>query len=169
MAWRDKQLALEKRFSTCKDSYHHLPALLETIQSRNPGTIIDIEDYINEKGDSVLKRAFWSFGCMIHASKHCRPLLCVDGTFLTAQYRGTLLTAIGVDGNNQVVPIAFALVESENSESWLWFLKLLKRALVEGRENVSVLHDHNAGLLIAVQKLKNDTDPDVQWPDIQSR
>ena len=105
----------------------------------------------------------------MQAYKHCRPLLCVDGTFLTGQYRGALLTTIGVDGNNQVVPIAFALVESENSESWLWFLKLLKRALVEGRENVSVLHDHNAGLLIAVQKLKNDTDPDVQWPDIQSR
>ena len=105
----------------------------------------------------------------MQAYKHCRPLLCVDGTFLTGQYRGALLTTIGVDGNNQVVPIAFALVESENSESWLWFLKLLKRALVEGRENVSVLHDHNAGLLIAVQKLKNGTDPNVQWPDIQSR
>ena len=50
----------------------------------------------------------------------------MDGTFMTGQYRGTLLIAIGVDGNNQVVSIAFALVESENSESWLWFLKLLK-------------------------------------------
>jgi hypothetical protein len=49
-------LALEKRFGTYKDSYHHLPALLETIQSRNPSTIIDIEDYINEKGQRVLKR-----------------------------------------------------------------------------------------------------------------
>jgi len=48
-------LALEKRFGTYKDSNHHHPALLETIQSRNPGTIIDIEDYINEKGDRVLK------------------------------------------------------------------------------------------------------------------
>ena len=35
--------------------------------------------------------------------------------------------------------------------------------------NVCVLHDRNAGLLNVVQKLKNDTDPDVQWPDIQSR
>ena len=82
---------------------------------------------------------------MIQAFKHCRPLLCVDGTFLTGHYRGTLLTAIGVDGNNQVVPIAFTLVESENSESWLWFLKLLKRALVEERENVCVMLDRNAG------------------------
>ena len=81
---------------------------------------------------------------MIHAFKHCRPLLCMDGTFMTGQYRCTLLIAIGVDGNNQVVPTAFALVESENSKSWLWFLKLLKWAMVEERENVCVLHDRNA-------------------------
>ena len=79
-----------------------------------------------------------------------------------------MLTAIEVDGNDQVVPIAFALVESENSESWLWFLKLLNRALVEERENVCVLHDRNAGLLNVVDKLKNGRDPEVQWPDIQS-
>ena len=72
---------------------------------------------------------------MIQAFKHCRHLLYVDDTFLTGQYRGTLLIAIGVDGNNQVVPIAFALVESESSDSWLWFLKLIKQALVEEREN----------------------------------
>ena len=65
MAWRAKHLALEKRFRTYKDSYHHVPALLETIQSRNPGTIINIDDYINKKGYHVLQRAFWSFGCMI--------------------------------------------------------------------------------------------------------
>ena len=75
MAWRAKQLALEKRFGTYKDSYYHLPAHLETIQSRNPGAIIDIEDYVNENGDRVLKRAFWSFGCTIQPFKQCRPLL----------------------------------------------------------------------------------------------
>jgi hypothetical protein len=73
MAWRAKQLALEKRFGNYKDSYHQLPTLLATIQTRNPGTIIDIDDYINEKGDRVLKRVFWSLGCMIQAFKHCRP------------------------------------------------------------------------------------------------
>jgi hypothetical protein len=50
-----KIVGLEKRFGTYKDSYHHLPTLLASIQARNPGTIIDIDDYINEKGDRVLK------------------------------------------------------------------------------------------------------------------
>ena len=79
---------LEWRFGSYKDSYHHLPQLLELLQSRNPGTIIDIYDYRDANGDRVLRRAFWSFGCMIEAFKHCRPVLCVDGTFLTRMYEG---------------------------------------------------------------------------------
>ena len=104
MAWRAKQKALEWRFGTYKDSYHHLPHLLALLQSRNPGTIIDIDDYQDANGDRVLRRAFWSLGCMIEAFKHCRPVLYVDGTFLTGMYKGQLLTCIGVDANDKVVP-----------------------------------------------------------------
>ena len=136
MAWRAKQKALEWRFGSYKDSYHHLPHLLALLQSRNPGTIIDIDDYQDANGDRVLMRAFWSFGCMIEAFKHCRPVLCVDETFLTGMYKGQLLTCIGVDANDKVVPIAFAFVKSENAESWLWFLSLIKWAVVCDRPNV---------------------------------
>jgi len=101
-----------------KDSCHHLPQLLALLQSRNPGTIIDIDDYQDANGDRVLQRAFWSFGCMIVAFKHCRPVLCVDGTFLTGMYKGRILTCIGVNADGKVVPLAFAFVESENVESW---------------------------------------------------
>ena len=73
---------------------------------------------------------------MIEAFKHCRPVLFVDGTFLTGMYKGQMLTCIGVDANNQVVPIAFAFVESGNAESWLWFLSLIKRAVVCERPNM---------------------------------
>ena len=80
---------------------------------------------------------------MIEAFKHCRPVLCVDGTFLTGMYKGQLLTCIGVDANDKIVPIAFAFVESENAESWLWFLSLIKWVVVCERPNVCVLHDRH--------------------------
>lgn len=56
---------------------------------------------------------------MIEAFKNCIPLLCVDGTFMAGKYRGTILTAIRVDDDSHVVPVAFAFVESENTSSWL--------------------------------------------------
>ena len=152
-----------------KDSCHHLPQLLALLQSRNPGTIIDIDDYQDANGDRVLQRAFWSFGCMIAAFKHCRPVLCVDGTFLTGMYKGRILTCIGVDADGKVVPLAFAFVESENVESWLWFLSLIKRAVVCDRPNVCVLHDRHKGILSAVKKLQESRNVDVAWPDLHSR
>ena len=51
------------------------------------------------------------------AFEHCRPVISVDGTFLTGPYMGTLLVAIGNDANNRLVPLAFALVEAENNDS----------------------------------------------------
>jgi len=43
---------------------------------------------------------------------------------LKGKYAGHLLSAIGKDGNNQMMPIAFAVVEAETTESWDWFLDL---------------------------------------------
>jgi hypothetical protein len=45
------------------------------------------------------------------------PLVLVDGTFLIGKYRGVLMIVVGVDPNNQLVPLAFALAEGENDDS----------------------------------------------------
>jgi len=44
-----------------------------------------------------------------------------------------LLCAIGRDGNNQMFPIAWAVVEAETEESWTWFLELLLKDLNVGQ------------------------------------
>jgi hypothetical protein len=60
-----------------------------------------------------------------------------------------MLTAIAVDGNNQLLSVAFAFVESENTDSWYWFLERVKLAVVQDREDVCMLHDRHAGVLRA--------------------
>lgn len=54
----------------------------------------------------------------MEAFRHCRPIFSIDGMFLIGKYRGTLLIAISCDANNMLVPLAFALVERENNDSW---------------------------------------------------
>jgi hypothetical protein len=49
---------------------------------------------------------------------HCRPIISVDDTFLTGKYKDTLMVAFGMTTENQLLPLAFALVEGENNESW---------------------------------------------------
>ncbi|XP_048501563.1 uncharacterized protein LOC125497894 [Beta vulgaris subsp. vulgaris] len=48
----------------------------------------------------------------------CTPILGVDGAHLKGTYPGILLTAVGKDGNNNLFPVDWAVVETENSETW---------------------------------------------------
>src|SRR5664279_3681626 len=171
-AWRAKHTALENRFGSYFDAYDSVVRLLHTLQDQNPGTYVNIQDFFMPEFPTVkvLHRVFFSFGVCIEAFRHCHPVICVDGTFLIGKYRGQILTAIGQDGNNQVVPLAFAFVESENIDSWTWFFMQLKIAVVQDKLNVCILHDRHAGILSAVKTLTNPV-PDEQtpWLDLQSR
>nr|ABA95137.1 Transposable element protein, putative, MuDR [Oryza sativa Japonica Group] len=91
---------------------------------------------------------------------------------VVGKYRGQILTAIGCDGNNQVLPMAFAFVESENTESWYWFLERVHIAVVRMRPNVCLIHDRHAGMLRAIDYLQNGWDEKglpAKWPDVRSR
>jgi len=38
---------------------------------------------------------------------------------------GELLKPVGRDGNDQMLPLAYTVVEVENKETWTWFLDLM--------------------------------------------
>nr|AAP50964.1 putative mutator-like transposase [Oryza sativa Japonica Group]ABF99047.1 retrotransposon protein, putative, Ty3-gypsy subclass [Oryza sativa Japonica Group] len=173
-AWRAKQKIIEMRYGTFEASYDNLPRLLATIAQRNNNTYYDLHTFtsVDDRTKSVLQRAFFSLGACINAFVHCRPVLCIDGTFMTGKYRGQILTAIGCDGNNQVLPMAFAFVESENTESWYWFLERVHIVVVRMRPNVCLIHDRHAGMLRAIDYLQNGWDEKglpAKWPDVRSR
>jgi hypothetical protein len=122
-AWSAKQKVLGIRFGTFEAAYDNILRLLAVLCKRNPESYYDLKSLDRGEGPPyILQQVFFSLGPCINAFQHCRPLLCIDGTFLTGKYRLQILTAIGVDGNNQLLPITFAFVESENTDSWYWFL-----------------------------------------------
>jgi len=120
-AWKAKQRALEQRFGSFLDAYDNVVHLLHTLQARNLGTYVKIQHLSLPEPEfqtvKVLHRVFFSFASMIETFRHCRPVICVDGMFLTCKYKGQILTSIGTDGNNHIVPLAMAFVEGENYPS----------------------------------------------------
>lgn len=48
----------------------------------------------------------------------CRPLICLDGCHLKTKYGGIMLTAVGIDPNDCIYPIAIAVVEVESLATW---------------------------------------------------
>ncbi|XP_057734883.1 uncharacterized protein LOC130950414 [Arachis stenosperma] len=104
-----KQKAIARIYGDWKELYNKVPKLLQALQSCFPGTICDLR--VKPYYDGHLM-----------AFKHCKPFVSVDGTHLYGKYSGVLLIAVAQDGNNNILPIAFAIVESKSTESWSFFL-----------------------------------------------
>jgi hypothetical protein len=152
--WRAKQLALKIRWGSWLEAYNRVPRILCAMAYYNPGMkwIIDTGgmSFVNaETTTHVLKRVFWSFAQTEHAFQYCRPVVLVDGTFLTGKYRGVLMMAAAVDPEKQIVPLAFALAEGENNESWSWFMQLLRVHVLGTSRTICMISDRHAGLLNA--------------------
>ncbi|XP_015945742.1 uncharacterized protein LOC107470832 [Arachis duranensis] len=100
-------------------------------------------------------RLFWTFPPCIETFRHYKPLVSIDrthlyGKYLYGKYGGTLLLAIAQDGNLNILPVAFALVEEENTESWAFFLSHLRQH-VTPQEGILVISDRHNGIKAALE------------------
>ncbi|KAI0497075.1 hypothetical protein KFK09_023403 [Dendrobium nobile] len=144
-AWDARRKAIRTVFGSYEESYSSLYRMMEAIRLAVPGSVYNIQVTQGMRFKSI----FWSFGPSILGWQHCRPILCLDGTFLLGKYRGTLLAAVGVDGNGGLYPLAFAVVESESIESWIWFLQMLHDLILStySRPDLCIISDKHAGLI----------------------
>ena len=84
--------------------------------------------YTAEKSDDEgrFKFYFMALATSIDAWNYCVPIISVDGAVLKNKYLGMFISACTIDGNSQIVPLVFVVVESENDLSWTWFFRNLK-------------------------------------------
>ncbi|RYR64991.1 hypothetical protein Ahy_A03g010996 isoform G [Arachis hypogaea] len=119
--WHAKQKAIARIYGDWDESYDQLRRYLNALQAFLP------------------------------AFRHCIPLVSVDRTHLYGKYAGTLLMGIAQDGNNNILPVAFALVERENTDSWYFFLTNLRRH-VATRPGVLLISDRHAAIKAALER-----------------
>lgn len=77
-------------------------------------------------------------------------MISIEGTTLYSKYKRKMLVAVGVDVNNQLIPLAFVIVEDENNGSWAWFMAWI-RVRVMQPPDLCVISDRHRGIL-AVMK-----------------
>jgi transposase-like protein len=61
------------------------------------------------------------------------------------------MMAVAVDPEGQLVPLAFALAESENNGSWSWFMKLVRHNVLGPSRQVCMISNWHHGLLNCVK------------------
>ncbi|GJZ71931.1 mutator type transposase [Tanacetum coccineum] len=124
----------------------------------NPDTTVKIDVYGEEDPESptrLFRRIYVCLGALKKGFREGgRELLGLDGAFMRGQYPGQMLTAVGVDANNGIYPVAYGIVESENQYSWTWFLKCLGDDFdLYSNSNFTFITDRQKGLLPALEKL----------------
>ncbi|XP_022032807.1 uncharacterized protein LOC110933916 [Helianthus annuus] len=141
-----------------KAQYENLRDYDEELLRSNPGSTVKIDVEPNCNPSSLtrqFRRIYVCLGAMRAGFKLIgRPILGVDGCFLKGPFPGQILTAVGVDGNNGIYPVAYAVVEAETTASWTWFLKCLGGDLdLESNNNFTFISDRQKGLIPALSKV----------------
>ena len=75
------------------------------------------EESMSSSEVKTFKFVFWAFKPCIDGFQTCRPVISVDGTHIYGKYEIKLLIAVGIDGNDNILPLAFAIVDKESKEA----------------------------------------------------
>lgn len=128
-AYRAKEKAVKKLSGDFQEQYALLRDYIGELQLRNPDTTVKLdfeEESDPESKTRIFKRIYICLGSLKKGFKvGLRQILGVDGAFMKGPYPGQILTAVSVDANNGIYPVAYGIVEAETASSWTWFLQCL--------------------------------------------
>ncbi|GJX94638.1 hypothetical protein Tco_0349224 [Tanacetum coccineum] len=157
-AFRAKSKAAEVMKGDAEVQYKILRDYVVELKKCNPNTTVKLDVYGEEDPESttrIFRRIYVCLGALKEGFKAGgRELLGLDGAFMKGQYPGQLITAVSVDANNGIYPVAYGIVESESKDSWIWFLNCLGDDLELYRNsNFTFITDRQKGLLLAIKTL----------------
>ncbi|XP_059289260.1 uncharacterized protein LOC132042748 [Lycium ferocissimum] len=130
-AYRAKEKALNMLRGDPTESYNKLPSYFYILEKTYPGSVVSLEKTAEDR----FLYAFVALEPCIRGWEYCRPIVVVDGTHLKSTYEGTMLIASTLDPGGSILPLAYAIVDSENDASWTWFFERFRIAFGE-RENM---------------------------------
>jgi len=143
---RAKMKVMNEHISDFIEEFARLYDYAEELKSTNPGTTVVVRTSKNTiPGKEVFQGIYICLGALKSGwMEGCRRIIGFDGAFLKGVCRGELLSCISKDGNNQMYPVAWAVVNKESKDTWSWFIKCIKHDLeltqTEG-EGLTVMSD----------------------------
>jgi hypothetical protein len=130
-----------------REEFKLLPAYLEVLKQADPSGRFVLQ---RNNGTDRFERLFISPTVCRTSFRSCMRLVACDGTFTKTKFRQTLLFAVTLDGNDEIIVLAWALVESENEQAWAFFFRELNRAIPEiNRRDTTLISDRDKGIIAA--------------------
>ena len=82
-------------------------------------------------------------------------MISIDAIHLYGKYKGKLIIVMAIDANNKIYPLAFAVIESESTETWGWFLACIRRYVTD-RGKLCVIFDRHPGIQVVFRDTSQD-------------
>ncbi|XP_056690243.1 uncharacterized protein [Spinacia oleracea] len=152
-AYKVKYAAHDLLHGSMHEHYKKVGGYVATLKSSSPGTVVELVTDVSKQAFlPVFQRFYTCFeGLQKGWKQGCRKVIVVDACFLKTFLGGQLMSAIGKDGNDQMYPICWAVVEGENNLSWQWFFLLLQSSLDLGEgEGIAIISDEHQAILNVV-------------------
>nr|KAJ0224515.1 hypothetical protein LSAT_V11C100049030 [Lactuca sativa] len=107
-AWREKQYAMELLLGSSEECFSKLPIYFHNLKRHNPGTVA----HIQTDSEDCFECCFYAIGSTFKS--FCRKVIIMDGAHLKGDFKGTILHAVAMDGNHQILPLAHGICKKES-------------------------------------------------------
>lgn len=114
--------------------------------------MVEVKTSYQEGMGQRFRYLFFALAASIKGYAYMRKVVVIDGTHIKGKYAGCLLTASAQDGNYQIFPLAFAVVDSENDKSWQWFFRKLS-SLVPDTVELVFVSDRHSSIYVGLEKV----------------
>ncbi|WVY95463.1 hypothetical protein V8G54_034551 [Vigna mungo] len=111
-ARRAKLMASCKLEGSSKDQFTRIFDYAHELLRCNPGSTVKVK-VDSENGQTTFQRFYVYLKACKNSFVSCRPFIGLDGCFLKRKYKGDLLTTVAKDPNEQMLPLAYAIVEKD--------------------------------------------------------
>ncbi|XP_054795623.1 uncharacterized protein LOC129301080 [Prosopis cineraria] len=123
-------------------------SLCEKLKETDPDTVAKWVASTNYRFD----RLFIAYGyCIKGFLQGAHPILFIDGSHLSGPYKGTLLAASAIDANNDLFPLANAIVGGETYDNWAWFLENVRE--ITHQVQLTIMSDRHNAIVGAIRAI----------------
>jgi len=138
--WKAKKEAISAILGDLDKSFSVLPKFMAALGSSNKMLLEWQYDLFPDPKNASFRSVFWAFQQSVEGFPHCRPLILVDTVDLSGKYPGKLLVAAGLDAENSLFPLAFAITTQEDlsADTWRWFFSCIRKKVTQ-REGICLI------------------------------